>query len=106
VLGRAVARANVRLGERGLAPLPEKITPHSLRRTFASVLYALGEDPGIVMDETGHTAPGWRCVYRQAMRRDHHQKAALRALVDGGDSAVIGIRADEPSDKAIGRVGA
>jgi integrase len=29
-------------------------TLHALRRTFASVLYALGEDPGIVMDEMGH----------------------------------------------------
>jgi integrase len=35
--------------ERGLTPLPDRITPHSLRRTFASLRYALGEDPGIVI---------------------------------------------------------
>jgi len=28
------------------------------RRTFASVLYAIGEDPGVVMDEMGHTDQG------------------------------------------------
>jgi integrase len=57
VLGPAAKLASQRLVERGLTPLPERITPHSLRRTFASLLYALGEDPGIVMDEMGHTDP-------------------------------------------------
>src|ERR1700740_3256173 len=40
----AIARANERLEAESLAPLPEHLTPHSLRRTFASLLYALGED--------------------------------------------------------------
>jgi integrase len=58
------------------------ITPHFLRRTFASVLYALGEDPGIVMDEMGHTDPALALrVYRQAMRRGEGEQAALMALV-------------------------
>ncbi len=48
-----MARAN-NLVEQDLAPLLEDITPHSPRRTFACVLYALGEDPGTVMDEMGH----------------------------------------------------
>jgi integrase len=37
-----------------MVPLP-KLTPHKLRHTFCSLLYALGEDPGVVMDELGHT---------------------------------------------------
>ena len=53
VLRAAVKRADTDLAERGLSPLPEKLTPHSLRRTFASLLYAIGEDPGVVMDENG-----------------------------------------------------
>jgi integrase len=58
------------------------MTPHSLRRTFCSLLYALGEDPGTVMDEMGHTDPALALrVYRQAMRRGKDEKAALRALV-------------------------
>lgn len=48
-------------GERDLPPLPQGITPHSLRRTFASVLYALGEDPGVVMDERATPILRSRC---------------------------------------------
>jgi hypothetical protein len=54
-----------------------------MRRTFASMLYALGEDPGVVMDEIGHTGPGLALrVDRQSMRRDGAAKAALRILVE------------------------
>jgi integrase len=84
VLKPSVAEANLALAARHSTPLPEGITPHSLRRTFASVLYALGEDPGIVMDEMGHTDPVLALrVYRQAMRRGEAEKAALKALVEG-----------------------
>lgn len=58
VVGRAVERANVALVEAGEAPLPERLTPQSMRRTFASVLYAIGEAPTVVMAEMGHTDPG------------------------------------------------
>lgn len=100
VLKVAVERANKNLAKDKLAPLPERITPHSLRRTFASVLYALGEDPGIVMDEMGHTNPGLALrVYRQSMRRGEDEKAQLRALIEGCEVADIGRRApEEPSD--------
>jgi integrase len=94
VLRAAVKRADERLVSRGLPPLPDRITPHSLRRTFCSLLYALGEDPGVVMDEMGHTDPGLALrVYRQAMRRDESEKAALLALVEGGVLADSGRRA-------------
>jgi integrase len=87
VLKAAVNRANRNLAKQQLGPLPEGLTPHSLRRTFASVLYALGEDPGVVMDEMGHTDPGLALrVYRQAMRRGEDEKARLRALVEDGGS--------------------
>jgi integrase len=100
VLKVAIESANKNLAKRSLAPLPERITPHSLRRTFASVLYALGEDPGIVMDEMGHTNPGLALrVYRQSMRRGEDEKTQLRALIEGGEVADIGRRASEtPSD--------
>jgi integrase len=81
----AVGLANEQLEVAGLPPLPDKLTPHSLRRTFCSLLYALGEDPGTVMDEMGHTDPMLALrVYRQAMRRGEDEKAQLRALVEGG----------------------
>jgi integrase len=91
----AVGRANKRLEAEGLTPVPERLTPHSLRRTFASVLYALSEDPGVVMDEMGHTDLGLALrIYRQSMRRGDEEKAALRALVEGVQLAVIGIRGE------------
>jgi integrase len=83
VLTKAVHRANERLREAGEPPLP-RVTPHGLRRTFASVLYAIGTDPGEVMDEMGHTdAELALSVYRQSMRREDGDKERLRALVEG-----------------------
>jgi integrase len=94
-----VKRANEILAERGTAPLPDGLTPHSLRRTFASVLYALGEDPGVVMDEMGHTDPALALrVYRQTMRRGDDEKEQLRALVEGRDVAEIGSPDEMPAD--------
>ena len=91
VLAAVVKRANKNLEAEGLPPLPAKLTPHSLRRTFCSLLYALGEDPGVVMDEMGHTDPALALrVYRQAMRRGEQEKAELRALVEGQHLAVAG----------------
>ena len=93
MLAPAVRRATERLVAAGENPLPEKITPHSLRRTFASVLYALGEDPGVVMDEVGHTDPALALrVCRQAMRRGEGEKAQLRALVEGEEPAEASAR--------------
>lgn len=92
VLAPAVKRANERLAEAGEVPLPDRLTPHKLRHTFASLLVALGVDPGSVMDQLGHTDPSFTLrVYRHGMRRDEAAKLALRELV-GLD--------DRPSDWA------
>jgi integrase len=86
VLLAAVERANTNLASEQLPPLPEKLTPHSLRRTFAGILYSLGEDPGVVMDEMGHADPALALrIYRQAMRRGESEKEALRRLVEPAD---------------------
>jgi len=48
------------------------------------LLYALGEDPGVVMDEMGHADWGRALsVYRQAMHHGEDEKAALQALIEG-----------------------
>jgi integrase len=54
VLRATVKRANENLERADLPPLPDKLTPHSLHRTFCSLLYALGEDPGTVMTNGPH----------------------------------------------------
>jgi len=84
VLEEATRLANERLEAEGETPLPEGLTPHKLRHTFASILVALGVDPGSVMDQIGHADPGFTLrVYRHTMRRDAHQRDRLRLLVQG-----------------------
>lgn len=66
-----LAQPNMKLIEAGEVPLPEGLTPHKLRHTFASILVALGVDPGSVMDQLGHTDRGFTLrVYCHGMRRD------------------------------------
>ncbi len=87
LLTPATKAASAVLVKRGGVPLPH-LTPHSLRRTFASVLYALGENPAVVMAEMGHTNPSMAlAVYASAMRRDEQGNARLAALVEGRELA-------------------
>jgi hypothetical protein len=68
------------------------------------VLYALGEDPGVVMDEMGHTDHALALrVYRQAMRRGEDEKAAIRALVEGAEWAHAGIRGEKSTSEEVER---
>jgi integrase len=91
VLASAVKRANERLEDAREVPLPERLTPHKLRHTFASLLVALGVDPGSVMDQLGHTDPTFTLrVYRHGMRRDDASKLAMRDLVGLSDWAAMG----------------
>ena len=84
------------LEEAEQAPLPDGLTPHSLRRTFASLQVAVGEDPRYVMAQLGHTDPAFTLrVYAQAMRRDESDRERLRALVEGADWAPMGTSGPE-----------
>ncbi|HEV2980647.1 MAG TPA: tyrosine-type recombinase/integrase [Solirubrobacteraceae bacterium] len=91
ILAKAVERANEHLEKVGSVPLPHGLTPHKLRDTFASLLVALGTDPGAVMDELGHTDPGFTLrVYRHGMRRDQRSKDRL--------SVLVGLEAETPAE--------
>ena len=85
-----IERANERLAGRDLPPLPEGLTTHKLRHTFASLLAACGEDPAYVMAQLGHTDPKFTLrVYTHLMRRRDGERERLRALVGGADWAEI-----------------
>ena len=43
-LKRTIRDANEHLAELGIEPISERVTPHSLRRTYASLRFALGDD--------------------------------------------------------------
>ena len=82
MLAAAVAAANLQLAEAGVDPLPDRLTPHSLRRTFASLLYALAESPPYVMAQLGHTSPNLALsIYAKAMDRRDGEPERLKALV-------------------------
>lgn len=99
VLAPAVADANATLAQRGAAPLPDGLTPHSLRRTFASILVALGRDPAVVMRQMGHTTPGMTLgVYAAAMDWADGERDRLRALVEGAKWQEMGNTAIETLD--------
>jgi integrase len=84
ILAPATQRASTQLEGEGLAPLPPGITPHSLRRTFASLLFALGESPPYVMNQIGHTTAGLTlALYARDMNRRDGERDRLRALVEG-----------------------
>ena len=86
VRDRVVGRA-ARLAASGSSAFPEGITPHSLRRTFASLLFAIGEPHPVVMVEMGHTSPAMTLgVYAQAMRRDDAEQAALVSLINSSSA--------------------
>ncbi len=84
ILDKAVEHANTQLAADGVEPLPEGLTPHSLRRTFASLLFAIGESPPYVMAQMGHTTPNLTlAIYARQMDRRDGEPERLMALVDG-----------------------
>jgi integrase len=69
VLGRSAQLADQRRAEQGLPALP-KITPHSLRRTWAMLAAQAGRDPHWISDQIGHTSAAFTLqVYQQTRHR-------------------------------------
>lgn len=96
----ALERANERLRALDVQRLPH-LTPHSLRRTFASLLYALDKSPAHVMAQMGHSSPALAlAVYAKAMRLGPGDKARLKALVEGREWAPAGSSAAGEAEPA------
>lgn len=101
LLRPAVEAANATLTENGLATMSDRITPHSLRRTFASILIAIGEDPVYVMNQLGHTEPAFTLkVYAQMMNTRSGERERIKALVNGEVWATLG--QNDGSDQSEG----
>ncbi len=91
ILALAVENANKQLVTDEVEPLPEHLTPHSLRRTFASLLFALGEAPPYVMAQMGHTTPNLTlAIYARQMDRRDGEPERLKALIEGREWAAMG----------------
>jgi integrase len=91
VLQPTIERANKQLAEKTRPPLPDGLTNHTLRRTFASLLYEAGASPAYVMNQMGHTSSALALeVYARMMQRQRDTGARMDALVRGADWARMG----------------
>jgi integrase len=103
-LKTAIERANVTLIEAGIEPIGERVSPHSLRRTYASVRAASGDDPVYIAEQLGHEDPTFTIrVYAKAAKRrerlsDEYREAFDRSL----DWAELG-RIEAPGLGSIGQ---
>jgi integrase len=98
-LAPAVKRANEELAKESKRAM-SGITPHSLRRTFVSLLLAAGADVPYAMAQVGHTDPKMTLgIYAQVMafRRDHG--VMIDGLIDPSHWAELGIK---PKNDATG----
>jgi integrase len=91
VLAKAVEMANDQLQKAKVEPIPTPLTLHSLRRTYASILFAIGEPPPYVRGPAwAHDAGTDAPIYARVMDRRDGEPERLRDLVEGIVSAAIG----------------
>lgn len=94
ILARSVERANANRAARGVAELPA-ITPHSLRRTWATFAAMIGRDPKWIAAQIGHTSPSFTfSVYQQVATRRFLDEQAVWSLMRF---------ADEPAERLPSR---
>jgi integrase len=94
ILARAVERANTNREQHGLPPLPA-ITPHSLRRTWATFAAMIGRDPKWIAAQIGHVSPAFTfSVYQQVATRRYVDEQAVWTLMRF---------ADEPAERTPSR---
>ena len=81
-LNTAVRAANVRLAEAGIEPI-DKVSPHSLRRSYASLRAALRDDPVYIAEQLGHRDARFTFrVYQRAAKRRERLTGAHPAAFD------------------------
>ncbi|MGI9019207.1 MAG: tyrosine-type recombinase/integrase [Solirubrobacterales bacterium] len=95
-LKATIKRANVKLAELGIEPIGERVSPHSLRRTYASLRSALRDDPVYIADQIGHTDPRFTMgVYaKAAKRRERLSGEYLKAYDSALEWALLGTTGD------------
>ena len=90
IVAKAVEKANELLAvdengnprEGPVELITTNLTPHSLRRTYASLLFAIGETPPYVMAQMGHATPNLTlAIYARQMDRRDGEPDRLRILV-------------------------
>jgi integrase len=91
VLASTIDKANKARAKAGLPAIQEGVTNHTLRRTFASLLYEAGASPAYVMAQMGHTSSALALeVYARKMDRQRDTGERMDALLRGADWAETG----------------
>lgn len=106
-LKSAITKANVELQRLGIAAISERVSPHSLRRTYASMRFACGDDPVYVAEQGGWADPIFPMkVYAKAVRRRERLSGThLQAFNAALDWAAMGSGADADLARASNLVG-
>jgi integrase len=104
ILAKAHELTDEALLQADLAPLPERLTQHSLRHTHISLRVALGDDPATIAHDAGHAdmSVTFR-IYTHVMRLQEGDRERLRALVDGIHWAPLGTNAGSVAREAGAR---
>lgn len=106
-LKATIRRANERLAKLEIEPISERVSPHGLRRTYATVRGALRDDPVYIAEQIGHTDPRFTLsVYAKAAKRRERLSGAYLEAFDaalhwagmGRESAPAGVERIERSD--------
>ena len=86
-LKTAIEAANIELARLGIEPICESATPHSLRRTYASMRAALRDDPVYIAEQLGHrdATLTFRMYQGAAKRRERLTPKHLEAF----DAALV-----------------
>lgn len=84
-LKTVLRRADARLAVRGMEPIGQRVTPYSFRRLYASLRYALRDDPVYVAGQMGHADGGGLSmgVYATALRRRERLTGVTLSEFDG-----------------------
>jgi integrase len=90
-LYETIERANERLVTEGKQPIPEGITFHPLRRTYAALRAELGEHPAITAAQRGHRDPRMTLrVYTDVTGME--PKTRMAGVLGDADWALTGTR--------------
>jgi integrase len=99
VLAKALVEANEVLRRRGVPEIVD-CTPHTLRRTYISLLLAAGCDPAYVQ-QVGHTDPTLTLrIYQQLLKRKRREEYRARVNELLGTSPAALSRLPEPAREA------
>jgi integrase len=106
VLREVVKRTNKKREAEGKILLPDRVTPHTLRRTFVQMAVFAGRDLRWIMDQVGHHDPTMTLkVYAQAHSRKSVDRdlvwRLMRMAVEPEQNPAIGPRNGPTADSAM-----